>query len=289
MKTNNKTFTKTLISVIGMIYLLGIIPGWAGQSLADAGLVEGQMQFLIQGLIFTGLVIPGVLFIRKYGGLSFDLGLSNGSTSIRQFLKGAGLLVIPIIVILTIVQWMGWAEIIFHADVNFIQPLLIGFFAVLLHEAIPEELLVRGLLYGVLRTRLGKWTSALLTVIVFVLWPVVVVNIQHYLLGMTINVGGADSIQAGYMITMFIFGCFTIFLRIFSGSVWMGVGFHCLFVYINKLFSPTDASLIQISEVTNTTAIQITAISCYVLIIVYMAIRSYLNRRNQSVSTQTAV
>ncbi len=289
MKTNNKTFTRTLISVIAMIYLIGIIPGWAGQSLADAGLVEGQMQFLFQGLIFTGLVIPGIFLIRKYGGMSFDLGTANIQVAIKQFLKGAGLVVIPLVITLAISQMMGWTDIIFHSNVKFIEPLIIGFFAVLLHEAIPEELLVRGLLYGALRTRLRKWTAALMTVIAFILWPVIVVNIQHYVLGMTINVGGADSIQAGYMIVMFIFGCFTIFLRIFSGSIWMGVGFHCLFVYINKLFSPTDASLIQISEVTNTSAIQITAISCYILIIAYVGIRAYLNRRNQSVSTQTAL
>jgi membrane protease YdiL (CAAX protease family) len=153
---------------------------------------------------------------------------------------------------------MGWAVLKFNSDAAYLNALFLGLLVVFLFEALPEELAFRGFIYSNLNTKFARWKSGLITVGLFVLLPVLLTPVQKYVLGMQdVYVGGSSSIAVSYVITMFLFGSFVQYLRILTGTIWTGVGFHLLFVYINHLIGLDANKLIQFTEVTNESGLQI--------------------------------
>ncbi|WP_435741806.1 lysostaphin resistance A-like protein [Nocardioides sp. SYSU DS0663] len=96
-------------------------------------------------------------------------------------------------------------------DAIAISALLFG--AVLLSEAVPEEIVFRGYVIGVVRERLPAWWSIVVQAALFTGFAVVLRGFTGIAdLSMFLGMGGA----LGY-------------LRIVSGSVWTAVGFHAAF------------------------------------------------------------
>jgi hypothetical protein len=82
------------------------------------------------------------------------------------------------------------------------------------------------------------WAAAALTVVLFVLLPVILVPIQRNILGMDISVGATNHITVDYLIIMTIFGSFVQYLIILTGTVWTSIGFHLAFLLANRIMGP---------------------------------------------------
>jgi len=104
-------------------------------------------------------------------------------------------------------------------------------------------------------------------VLLFLAMPILIVSIQHLLLGHEIRVNGAASIEPSYLVIMLVFGSFLQYVRTLSGTIWIGVGFHASFVLINRIMGPRETQMIRFEEVTAAGPLQLVAIGSVVLVL----------------------
>lgn len=285
MKTQSFNYKKSITYIFFSTLIALGFSGWLGEYMEVNGYLEGQSRYLLQAVLMFGMVIGSIFLVRKYAdnNHNIDTGYSRILPAIRNFILGTALVILPMVITLVVARQLNWTSLSIQFDGNTIMPVLMGFITVLLFEAIPEELAFRGYIYGALRSKNGIWASAVIAVLLFVLLPLILVPIQQYILGMTPYVGGSTMITGGYIITMIFFGSFVMFLRIVTGSVWMGVGFHCLFVFSNRIVGITDGSIIQIHNQANETAMQVTLITCYLIMGAIVIGNAWLNKKKHQV------
>lgn len=251
---------------IGAAWLLTLVAlalaGWAGEFVQTTFGAGRYLRYGLQALIMSGLVVPGILWLR----VNLDrapvsgLGLPGSGRAVRDMALGIGLIALPLFATILFSKLFGWANVsVTDADGAW-TGLLFSMLTVFFFEALPEELAFRGYIYRNLNTRWSRWLAGAVAVVLFVLLPVVLVPIQEHILKMDVVVGGAFGLTAGYLITMAIFGSFVQYLRILTGTIWMGVGFHFAFVLLNRVIGPRPTDLIQFSDVVASGAMQITAI-----------------------------
>jgi membrane protease YdiL (CAAX protease family) len=258
---------------IAAAWTLGLVAlaaaAWAGQSAVETLAVGRLTRYGLQALIMSGLVVPGIWWLRTridrrpLAGLEV-LGFRR---SLIGFAIGAGLILLPLVVTLVLTDLLGWATVTLNTSTPALGALAAGFFTVLFFEALPEELVFRGYIYRNLNTVQRRWVAGAVTVALFVLLPVVVVPIQRNLLGMEIQVGPSDRITGGYLVMMACFGAFVQYLRILTGTVWTGIGFHLHFVFLNRIVSPREGALINLSDLTTEGPMQVTLLITVLLVL----------------------
>ena len=229
------------MKTIPMAWLLCLIAlgftGWLGEYLENVWQIEGKMRYGLQAIVMSGLVVSGIWFIRKYvdPGIPLSIGIGNFKNALIKLLTGIGLVLLPLFMSIVCTLLFGWGNVNFNVNESTFYNVLTGISIVFLFEALPEELGFRGYIYIQLNVSLKRWLSALITVGLFVLLAIILVPIQEHILGMDIYVGGSNAITGSYIITMIFFGAFVQYLRVLTKLIWMGIGFHLMFVYINRL------------------------------------------------------
>lgn len=259
------------IPVIWFLVVIALVfSGWIGEILQNKFGLENVTRFAIQAIFMSGIVVPLIWYYRTRidKGLPKSIGVGNIRQATSKFLLGFGFIAVPIIITISSVELFGWGSVNFNTGDNLLKTLSIGILTAFFFEALPEELAFRGYLYSHLNVHFKRWMSALFTIGLFVLAPITVTGIAYYLLGMEISLGGANTITGSYIITMFIFGTFMQYLRILTKSVWTGIGFHLMFVYINRIIGPGDNNIIQIKDITSETPMQIVLLGSIVIIFI---------------------
>lgn len=270
---------------IGAAWLLTLsalaLAGWMGE-LVETGLGAGRyLRYGLQALVMTGLVVPGILWLRVHwdGAPTAGLGLPGLGSSARGLALGMGLIALPLAATIAGAELFGWANVTVTVAEGAFGGLLFSMFTVIFFEALPEELAFRGYIYRNLNTRLSRWLAGLVAVGLFVLAPVILVPIQEHVLRMDVSVGGASHLTGGYLITMAIFGSFVQYLRILTGTIWTGVGFHFAFVLLNRVIGPRPTDLIQFSDIVAPGPMQITAIGIVGLLVVGLLAYPWISGR----------
>ena len=268
----------TIAWIIGLL-ALGLA-GWLGQALRNSEF-DSFLSHVLQALVMSGIVITGVWYLRKKfdRGTPQSIGLESIKKSLLKFGLGMGLILVPLILTLTLVAIFDWGTITFNADQDTLVNILGGMAIVLTFEALPEELLFRGYIYSNLNARHKRWLAALMTIGLFALLPVLLYPLQKYVLGMEMEIGGSDTLTVGYVINMIFFGAFVQYLRILTGSVWTGIGFHLIFVYMNHLIGLDATSFIQLSEIESEQPMQITLIISILVIFIGLLLYPRLSKR----------
>lgn len=208
------------------------------------------------------------------------MGISYWNKNVRYFLLGAGILLLPLTVTLALSVVFGWASYTINPNVLVIKQQLLALVVVFFFEAFPEEIGFRGYIFGSLRKTNGAWRSAIITIVLFFVFPLVVVPIQKYLLGIEGSWGRNTELTMGYLTYMFIFGGLTVFLRHLTQNIFTSMGFHLIFVSMNNLIGITGGSLIVITGYTTELPIQITLLCCILITIAFISI--YARRRFSS-------
>ncbi len=198
-------------------------------------LLLGAMRQLVWGTGYAGytlgghiasaagaslLVVPLVVAARRWldGGTLAGLGLPLSRAALRPFLVGMLAFLAPFAVALAIVAGFGWAEVTIAAPLSEIAvfvPFLI--LLVFLYEALPEELAFRGYVLTNLSLRLPAWGAVAAQAALFALWSAVV---------WTLATGTFAPDRVGIF---FVAGLVLGAVRIATGSVWTGIGFHLAF------------------------------------------------------------
>lgn len=222
--------------------------GWIGQA-TDSALGD-QSRYVMQAVIAAVVSIVGIWWLRtRRDGLTLaGMGAPWGKESLRFFGIGLGLVTAPVVFTVILTQVMGWGTVTLNFSSGALTTLGVGLVTVFLGESVLEELIFRGYIFHSLNTRMSRLAAGLIAVALFVLFPLVLVPIQRNLLGLEISIGGAASITGGYIITLTIFGWFVQYLRILSGSIWMGMGFHLAFVLMNRVVGPRPDALIHFAD-----------------------------------------
>ncbi|MFY0629456.1 MAG: CPBP family intramembrane metalloprotease [Flavobacteriaceae bacterium] len=281
----NQMSKKSLITKVLLAWFLGLIAlalaNWLSAISFEKWGLGNQEKSIIQAIIFVGLVIPCIWLLRIYldKGTPKTIGLGNFKHSISKFGLGMGLLIIPITITITCTTLFGWGEVHFNMDNSILSSFFIGFIITFLYEALPEELIFRGYIYSNLAIKYRRWVSALITIGLFALLPIILVQIQKHILGIEVQIGNSQSIQVSYIITMIIFGAFVQYLRMLTNSIWTGIGFHLMFVYVNWLIGTESTNLIQFSNFTNETPVQITFIITLLTLFIALLMYPKLTKR----------
>jgi hypothetical protein len=240
-------------AALGLILVGLLTAAWIGQQL-EVQLGAGRVvRYGIQALIMSGIVVPGIWWLRtRRDGLSLEgVGLVRRGRVLRGFGLGLAILGVPLVITLAFTEVFGWASIRYEHSASGLLAVLAGLATVFLFEALPEELVFRGYIYRTLSGVQARWRAALLTVGLFVVMPVLMFPVQRYVLGIEGTIGGASTITPQYVITMALFGSFVQYLRVLSGTIWMGIGFHFTFVSLNRLVGPRPANAIQFTDIIN--------------------------------------
>ena len=258
---NSRIVLAMILSLAAL--LLSVVFG----SYADKlwGITQLQRNIL-ESLLVAFIAAVGVWQLRKRldQGLPVSIGIGNFKEAVLKLLLGFGLLLVPLIISLVITAMSGWAQISLNWQGAQIDMILLGMFLVFLTDAFPEELIFRGYIFSNLLVKFVKWKSALISLLLFVLLPLIYFPIKG-LLGPGITTGIVESLSFGYIVNVLFFGAFAIYLRVLTKSIWTGIGFHLMFVYINQIMGLESTNLIQFSTFSNEGLTQITFISLLLL------------------------
>lgn len=264
-----------------LIFLALGLAGWTGERV-EAFLGAGSRgRYWLQAFIMSGLVVPGIWWLRTRVDCQSmkGLGFPGWRRSLTTFGLGIGIIALPVLAIVVLTTLAGWGTVILDLSPTGLARLWYALGTVFLFEALPEELVFRGYIYRNLNTALPRWAAGALTVVLFVLLPVLLTPVQHYLIGTRISVGGAGSITASYIITMMLFGVFTQYLRILSGTIWTSIGFHFAFVLANRIVGPRPSAVIRFVEITSPAPVQVLALASALIVIIALVSYPRLAKR----------
>ena len=255
--------------------------GFLGEQAQNRWDLSLSVRYVLQALIMSGIVLSGIGWMRTRVDKGKPAGIGVGTVpSALKFLGlGLGLFLGPFLLTLALTAVFGWADISLNTVEGFLQNFMLGVLTVFLFEALPEELVFRGYIFSTLNVRFRKWKAALISIFSFVLLPVVLVQIQRYILGMEVSVGRTDHIELSYLITMLLFASFIQYLRILTGSIWTGIGFHLVFVYINRMIGTEDYNLIQLSNISSEQPMQIVLICSLLLVFLFVILYPVLTKK----------
>ncbi len=257
-KVSSKLILKIAAAYIITLFAHTFLLAASAKTIKTWNLGEIQTMFL-ESSIITLFIVLGIWILRKrldYGNPN-SIGLSNFYKASLKFILGYGILLFPLIISLLITQLAGWAELKINWQDAQVDMILLGMLSVLITDALPEELVFRGYIFSNLLTNFVKWKSAIITTVLFVLFPIILFPLKSFL-GSEITTGIVNNISIGYLAYMILFGAFAIYLRILTKSIWTGVGFHLMFVYMNQLIGIKPTNLIQFSNFENELLVQLT-------------------------------
>ncbi len=290
MATTNRSTTiqpnsSYYLKNISIIWLLGMFAlafsGWIGEYSENLWNLNKQMRYGLQAIIMSGIVVSGIWFIRNRNryGTPKSIGIGNLQSAILKTTLGIGLLLFPLFLTIVSVFLFGWGDVNINISSSTFINLLIGIGTVFLFEALPEELLFRGFIYSSFNVKFKRWISALITIGLFVLLPIVLYPIQKYILGMETQMGNSSTLTISYLIIMLFFGAFVQYLRILTNSIWTGIGFHLMFVYFNRIMGPEPSNLIQLTNFTSERPVQIIFVSALLIIFILLLLYPRISKR----------
>ena len=272
--------TSLKVGYAGLIVILALIlPVLLFENtnlMAEQPLYRHLLQACLVGLI----AIVGIWLVRTksdtYWPSSF--GLARPKKAFGQFLFGFGLIAVPLLITISLSVLFGWTDISFNVTSGILVAAVIGLVSTFFTDAITEELIFRGYIFGMIKERSNTWKSSLITTALFVVFPIIVITIQDL-----IGIASTMPLSGGYLITLLFFGSFVQYLRVLTGSIWTGVGFHLFFVQMNQLIGITDTSFVQFSETGSELPFQITLGVLLLFVLTGLVIYSIRSKRKSKI------
>lgn len=236
-------------------------------------------QQVILATVTTGVAVPLIYVLRRYADKRAwsGIGLSSLPSGAAYLLGGAGLLFALTGLALLAGEALGWTRVVgFHWPVETLLVILINIPIAFFYEAFPEEVTFRGYLYSNLNTRFGTLISLLLQVVLFVLAPIALIALL-----VAAGLGTWDAITTDYIVQLVLFGSALQLCRIFSGNLWMSIGFHLAWLEtVRYIVVPSDSALVEI-EYLSPYGGYLVNLGSVVLAIIVLLFWSYRGRRTR--------
>ncbi len=189
---------------------------------------------IVVGAILSGAAIVMVIVLGRWAAVQtvLDNGVGRWRDAWRPFAIGVILWLVPATVAVVGLLAFGAPLTVNATAAETLAVVMLVLGAVLLSEAIPEELIFRGHLMSVLGERLQGWWNILVQAVLFTGFALMLrgwtgVADFSLFLGMGIGLG---------------------YLRLVSGSVWIAVGFHAAFQTGSQLILTHDVVALSGSQ-----------------------------------------
>lgn len=215
--------------------------------LVDKEIINPELTIISQGVVLLTVVIGFIWFVRK------KVSKQNQSNRITikklfvNFVLGTSIILIPVIATIISCYAMGWS-VSLNLTNSTLQSIMISLLGAMLFESIPEELMFRGFIFNQFQKVFTKRRAFILTVLAFTVSPLLVYMLYSMLFSTGVYVGGNLAPTPFYIFGILLFGTFLQYLRLISGTIWMGVGFHTMFLMFNKVIGMSETSLIRYSD-----------------------------------------
>lgn len=208
----------------------------AGSLLIHTEAPEWLWKF-IQGVIFTLIMVIVMMYLQRKMGINIwsFIRLTPFKKGILYLFLGASIPVLLIVAGIFIGHLLGWITVrAFHFSSNLLFAFILNTVIAFLYEAFPEEIMYRGYLYQVLRSRMVRFLAVFFQLVLFVLFPVTVTGLQ-YLFGID-----TAPITIDYIILIFCFGLALQLTRLLTNNLWTSIGFHLAYLEIARFIVQQD-------------------------------------------------
>lgn len=216
---------------IGLLWLavvaIWLFLGWLRDAVCGSGFsgytLTGHMMSAVLATLFT---VPLVILMQRVfdNARLKDIGLSISADAIRPLLVGTLAWLAPFALGLGICLATGWATVtptVNWAEILTFLPLLVVL--VFLFEALPEELVFRGYIYGQLASGMSRLWAVLIQAVLFSAWGAAL---------WTVSLG---AVPMDRIVMFFFMGLVLGMVRVVTGSVWASIGLHVAFQTVAQL------------------------------------------------------
>lgn len=215
-----------------LVSLFLFVSGNVGQYLIETHGMNRQIGMLIQGVIFTGLTIF-VLHIlkRKRTDVFKNIGL-KGVKSTSRLIVGISLPFILVTTgVLTAYLFGGIENVRFNLSTSVVIAILINSLTAFLYEAFPEEIFIRGLIFEELHKKFRFIISLILQPLLFICVAITVMALE------SLFFKEPFAITIDYIILLFTFGIALQLYRKYTGTLWMSIIFHVVYLEVARYIS----------------------------------------------------
>ncbi|WP_405113055.1 CPBP family glutamic-type intramembrane protease [Paenibacillus sp. FSL K6-1217] len=239
------------ITVFGWLAMtLGLFAATvAGNAVRASGGADNAIA-AVQAVTAALLIVPAAYLIQRRFRLTVRL-LPLTPAAFLHLLGGGALALLMGGLGFMITGALGWTTIIaWHFSVDLLLAVVFNTCIAFLYEALPEELTMRGMVYSGLRLRLPAYAAYVVQVLLFVLVPVTVNQLQAWS-----GQGRGNNINADYVILLLCFGTVLQLWRSLTGSLWASIGFHLAYLAMARfVILQKDRSILTYSELEAGTA-----------------------------------
>lgn len=167
------------------------------------------------GLVISALAVGVIALLTRFADhrRMADAGLTSIRTGWRLAVWGAILWIFPAALTFGVLALLGFPLTVTVPALDLVLTVLLLVGAVLLTEAIPEEVVFRGYVTTVLGAFTRGWATIALQAVLFTIFAAL---LRQSWIPIDLSLFFAMGIGFGY-------------LRMITGSVWMSIGFHAAF------------------------------------------------------------
>jgi len=240
---------------------------------------------LILAVVTTGIAIPLIYVLRQYADKRpwSGLGLSSPPSGLPYLILGVGLLAGSALLALVVGEAIGWLRVVeLRLPVETLLVILINIPIAFFYEAFPEEVVFRGYLFRNLNTKFSRWLALLFQVVLFVLAPIALTAVM-----VAAGIGTWDLITLEYVINLIAFGTVLQLCRIYSGNLWMCIGFHIAWLeMVRYVIVPGSYAIIEV-EYLSPYGYLLLSLGSTILAILIVLTGAYLRRKTVSWNERT--
>src|SRR5699024_10103970 len=215
-----------------LISVFLFISGNVGRYLIEAQDMNRKVAMLLQGGIFTGLTLIVLYILKRKSPESLkSIGL-KGVNSSKNMAIG---IILPFILlglgILTAYLLGGIENLSMNLTTSVVISILINTITAFMYEAFPEEVFLRGLIFEELQRKFRFFTSLLLQPLIFICVPITVMTMESMFFDRPF------ALTKDYFILLFAFGIALQLYRTYTGSLWMSIIFHIVYLEVARYIS----------------------------------------------------
>ena len=215
-----------------LVSLFLFVSGNVGQYLIETQGMDKQIAMLLQGMIFTGLTLV-VLFVlkRENPDLLKNIGLKGVNSSSKLIFGIALPFILLVSGILTAYLFGGIENVRLNLTTDVIIAILINSLTAFMYEAFPEEVFIRGLIFEELHKKYRFIISLIFQPLIFICVPIMVMAMA------SIFFSESFAVTIDYFILLFIFGIALQLYRRYTGTLWMSILFHIVYLEVARYIS----------------------------------------------------
>ncbi len=230
------------------VSLFLFVSGNVGRYLIETQGMGRQLAMLLQGVIFTGLTLVVLVVLkRKDPDMFKNIGL-KGVNSKPKLMVGIALpFVLLVSGILTAYLFGGIENVSLNLTTNVMMAILINSVTAFMYEAFPEEVFIRGLIFEELHKKYRFIISLFLQPLIFICVPIMVMAMA------SIFFSEPFAVTIDYFILLFTFGIALQLYRKYTGTLWMSIIFHIVYLEVARyismggMYNP-DVALLEFDE-----------------------------------------